>query len=125
MPWVQNAMDEFKCHRALELIWIFIGHVNRYVDVTQPWALAKDPAKRSVLDAVLHALGESLNVLGILLSPFLPEAAAENHATRRQTGPPRLPPALPTPTARMRKKRKPKQRKITRLQSSDARIPYA
>ena len=53
-------MDEFAFHRALAAIWEFVGVVNRYVDTTQPWALAKDSGKRPRLDAVLVTLAESL-----------------------------------------------------------------
>jgi methionyl-tRNA synthetase len=90
MPWVNTAMDEFKFHRALEVLWIFIGHVNRYVDVAQPWTLAKDAAKRPILDAVLYDLGQSLHVLGIALAPFLPEAAAKIRSALAHTGEPHL-----------------------------------
>jgi methionyl-tRNA synthetase len=43
----------------------------------QPWALAKDPARRGRLDTVLWTLAEGLRALGILLDPFLPDAAAK------------------------------------------------
>ena len=42
--WSSAAMEEFAFQRALAAIWEFIGAVNRYVDATQPWALAKEPA---------------------------------------------------------------------------------
>jgi methionyl-tRNA synthetase len=54
--------------------------VNRYVDATAPWALAKDPSKRGRLDTVLYALAESLRAIGILIEPFLPEAAGKIRA---------------------------------------------
>src|SRR5438067_5778570 len=43
---VAAAMEEFAFQRALASIWEFIGVVNRYVDATQPWALAKDATKK-------------------------------------------------------------------------------
>src|SRR3989475_11020056 len=70
-------MEQFAFHRALEAIWEFIGAVNRYIDTTQPWALAKDPAKASVLNRVLVTLADSLRFLGVILAPFLPDAAAK------------------------------------------------
>jgi methionyl-tRNA synthetase len=85
-----RAMDEFASHRALAAIWELIGAVNRYVDTTQPWALAKQPDGRAKLDAVLYALAESLRLLGIVLSPFLPEAAAKIRAGVGQTGEPAM-----------------------------------
>jgi methionyl-tRNA synthetase len=64
--------------------------VNRYVDATQPWALAKDAAQRERLATTLYTLAESLRVLGIVLAPFLPDAAAKIRAGLDQRGEPRL-----------------------------------
>src|SRR5207247_9460395 len=85
-----TAMDEFAFQRALAAIWEFIGVVNRYVDATQPWALAKDSGKRERLSEVLWTLGESLRVLGIVLAPFLPDAAAKIRAGLDQKAEPTL-----------------------------------
>jgi methionyl-tRNA synthetase len=74
---VAKAMDEFAFYRAMTAIWEFIGGVNRYVDGQAPWTLAKDPAKAERLRTVLWTLGESLRVIGVLLDPFLPEAAGK------------------------------------------------
>src|SRR5262249_426369 len=67
-----------------------VGAVNRYVDATQPWALAKDAAKKDRLAAVLATLAESLRGLGIMLAPFLPDAAAKIRAALGQAGEPKL-----------------------------------
>jgi methionyl-tRNA synthetase len=85
-----RAMDEFAFHRALAAYWEFIGAVNRYVDVTQPWALAKQADARPRLEHVLWTLAESLRVLGAVLAPFLPDAAAKIRAGLGQQGEPRL-----------------------------------
>jgi len=77
---VNDAMEEFAFQRALGAIWEFIGSMNRYVDVMSPWALAKDAAQRPRLDAVLYTLAEALRGLGILLEPFLPDAAGKIRA---------------------------------------------
>jgi methionyl-tRNA synthetase len=87
---VASAMDEFAFHRALVEVWSFIGDVNRYVDATQPWALAKDPGKRARLAAVLVTLADSLRYLGIVLEPFLPDAASRIRATVGDTRHPAL-----------------------------------
>ena len=70
------AMDGFAVHAALVEIWSFIGAVNRYIDAAQPWALAKDPAQQPRLAAVLVTLADALRYLGIVLEPFVPDAAA-------------------------------------------------
>ncbi|HEV8586757.1 MAG TPA: methionine--tRNA ligase, partial [Methylomirabilota bacterium] len=84
------AMDEFAFHRALAAIWEFVAVVNRYVDASAPWELKKDPAKSARLDAVLYTLAESLRGLGIVLAPFLPDAAAKIRAGLGQAGEPTL-----------------------------------
>ena len=87
---VAAAMDEFAFQRALASLWEFVGVVNRYVDSTQPWALSKDAGKKGELDAVLSTLAESLKMLGIVLAPFVPDAAAKIRAALGQTGEPTL-----------------------------------
>jgi methionyl-tRNA synthetase len=74
---VEHEMLEFAFQKALAEIWSFIGAVNRYVDANAPWALAKDPAKRPRLERVLCTLTDSLGFLGIMLEPFLPDAAGK------------------------------------------------
>src|SRR5262245_30514855 len=70
-----RAMDEFAIHTALVEIWSFIAAVNRYIDAAKPWALAKDPAQQARLAAVLQTLAHALRYLGIVLEPFVPDAA--------------------------------------------------
>jgi len=77
---VDEAMEAFAFQRALAAIWEFLGVVNRYVDASAPWTLAKDPAKRDRLDTVLYTLAESLRVISILIDAFLPDAAAKIRA---------------------------------------------
>ena len=87
---LEAAMSEFAFHRALTAIWEFVAVVNRYVDSQQPWGLAKDPQKGDRLIDVLVTLAESLRCLGLLLLPFVPEAAARIRGAMGDTSPPRL-----------------------------------
>jgi methionyl-tRNA synthetase len=88
---VAAAMEEFAFQRALGAVWEFIATLNRYVDAQAPWALAKDRAKDERLRTVLYTLAESLRCLGILLDPFLRDAAARIRAGVGLGGvPPRL-----------------------------------
>jgi methionyl-tRNA synthetase len=84
---VEHEMQEFAFQKALAEIWSFIGAVNRYVDANAPWALAKDPAKRPRLERVLCTLTDSLGFLGIMLEPFLPDAARKIREAIGATGP--------------------------------------
>jgi methionyl-tRNA synthetase len=87
---VTEAMEQFAFHRALAAIWDFVGGVNRYVDGTQPWALAKNPASAGELANVLYELGQALWVLGIVLEPFVPTSAARIRAALGYSGEPTL-----------------------------------
>ena len=92
-------MAEFAFQRALVEIWSFIGAVNRYVDAARPWALAKDPAQQGRLAAVLATLGAALRYLGIVLEPFVPDAAARIRAAVGDARPPALANAVAEPGA--------------------------
>ncbi len=87
---VEGAMKDFAFQKALAALWEFIGALNRYVDSTAPWELAKDPAKRGRLERVLCTLADSLNYLGIMLDPFLPDAAKKIREAFGYTEAPRL-----------------------------------
>jgi methionyl-tRNA synthetase len=58
--------------RALEAIWKLVREANRYVDVTQPWALAKDASKSFELAHVFANLANAIGVIGGLVTPVLP-----------------------------------------------------
>ena len=48
---------------------------NERIDSEKPWVLAKDPAQREKLDALLYHLAESLRLIAIFISPVVPKAA--------------------------------------------------
>ncbi|MGG4398465.1 methionine--tRNA ligase [Paenibacillus thiaminolyticus] len=73
---VEAAMEKMEFSVALSAIWQFISRTNKYIDETQPWALAKDEARRDELASVMSHLAESLRVASILLQPFLTKAPA-------------------------------------------------
>ena len=80
---VDPLMNELQFNRAIEAFWELVRGANKFVEVTQPWKLAKDPASREKLDTVLYSLAEALRIVSIWISPFTPKAAAE---MRRQLG---------------------------------------
>jgi methionyl-tRNA synthetase len=87
---VEEAMEEFAFQKALAAIWEFIGALNRYVDSTAPWELAKDAANRGRLERVLCTLADALGYLGVMLDPFLPDAARRIREALGFTDAPRL-----------------------------------
>ncbi|MEW6489359.1 MAG: methionine--tRNA ligase [Thermodesulfobacteriota bacterium] len=74
---VDQAMGELAFHKALTAIWGYVGLVNRYVDATAPWTLAKDPGRAGRLDQVLYNACEALRAVGLLVFPFLPKTGRE------------------------------------------------
>ena len=77
---VEEAMDRYQFSAALTEIWRLVARTNKYIDETAPWALGKDPEKQGRLAAVLYHLAESLRIISILLTPFMPETAAKIQA---------------------------------------------
>jgi methionyl-tRNA synthetase len=69
---VDNSLADFQFHRALQEIWIVIDRANRYIEMSAPWNLAKDPNQRVRLDDVLYVLAETLRHVARLISPFMP-----------------------------------------------------
>jgi methionyl-tRNA synthetase len=68
-------VEQLAFHRGLEAVWRALDHANRYVTETAPFKLAKDPATRPRVGAILHELCEALRVTVQLTAPFLPETA--------------------------------------------------
>jgi len=67
---------------ALTAVWDLVTRVNRYVDATAPWALARE-GKTDELAARLYEVLEAVRLASVWLTPFMPRAAAE---IRRQLG---------------------------------------
>ena len=70
-------MEQLEFHKALMAVWELINHVNRYVDQSAPWVLAKDPQKQSQLHTVLYYSLESLKIVAVLLAPIMPGSSQE------------------------------------------------
>ena len=74
---VVALMDEFRIADALAEIFKYIGALNKYIDVTAPWQLAKDDANKPRLASVMYNLTEGLRIVSVLLQSFLPAASAK------------------------------------------------
>ncbi|MHB8829712.1 MAG: methionine--tRNA ligase [Syntrophales bacterium] len=73
---VDVCFSELGFHKALIAIWEFISVANKYIVEQEPWVMAKDPAKKERLDAIIYNLLESLRIVAVLVSPFMPGAAS-------------------------------------------------
>ena len=71
----RKAVEGFAFHKALMAIWEFINHINKYIDVTAPWELAKRKSQNKQLQTVLYNVLEGLRVIAGLLYPIMPRAS--------------------------------------------------
>jgi methionyl-tRNA synthetase len=66
-------MEGFVFHKALIAVWEVIAKLNKYIDTSKPWDLAKTDRER--LAAVLHTVTEAIKIVSVLLWPFMPRSA--------------------------------------------------
>ena len=69
------GMEAMQLSQTIKNVWAFIGRTNKYIDETAPWALAKDAAKKQELANTMYNLVESLRIISVLISPFMPTTA--------------------------------------------------
>jgi methionyl-tRNA synthetase len=72
---VRRLMSDYQPHMALVEIWKLVSEANRYFAAEEPWRLAKTEPTR--MGGVLYVTAEVLRTIGILLQPFIPQAAAK------------------------------------------------
>jgi methionyl-tRNA synthetase len=77
----QTTIDQLDAHievfafdAALETIWEFVRRINRYVQQTQVWTLAK-PETKPRMGTILYNSLEALRIISVLISPFVPDTA--------------------------------------------------
>ena len=73
---VEEQMNKLQFSQALAEIWKVIGECNKYIDVTQPWVLGKDPEKKNRLANVMLNLAECVRFAAVLIGPFMPSTPA-------------------------------------------------
>ena len=72
---VRELLDRTELTQALEAIWSRIRRLNRYVEESRPWDLAKDDDRADDLDRVLYNLAEGLRVVALLVYPYIPQSS--------------------------------------------------
>ena len=73
----QEQMEKFAFQNALAEIFKVISRANKYIDENAPWVLAKSEENKPRLARVLYNLLETVRVCAGLLTPFMPDTAAE------------------------------------------------
>jgi methionyl-tRNA synthetase len=72
---VPALVDAWDLTGALETVWELVRTLNRHVEQTKPWELAKDDAAAGELDRVLFELADGLRATALALWAFVPETA--------------------------------------------------
>ena len=74
---VSKCMDTLHVADSLTEIFNVYKRLNKYIDETEPWVLAKDDSKSDRLRTVLYNLTEGITIATSLLAPYLPDTAAK------------------------------------------------
>lgn len=74
-PEYKKQMDEFYFSRAFDSAWSKVQAVNKAIDETKPWTLARE-GKTEELKTTLEKLVHQLLDANTLLAPFLPDTTA-------------------------------------------------
>ena len=73
----EEQMEKYAFQNALAEVFKVISRANKYIDENAPWVLAKSEENKPRLARVLYNLLESVRICGGLLTPFMPDTAAE------------------------------------------------
>ena len=73
----RRQMDVFALEGGAAAAFRIVDAANEYIAATEPWALARDPARGDELSQVLFDVAEALRVAAVLLLPVMPRSAAE------------------------------------------------
>ncbi len=71
----EKEMEIFDFHKALEAVWVFISSMNKYIDVTAPWVLAKKKSTKKQLQTIIYNLLEGLRIISGMIYPVMPDTA--------------------------------------------------
>jgi methionyl-tRNA synthetase len=85
-PDVAALLDDWDLSGALDRIWEAVRALNRRVEETAPWQLAKDDARAEELDRTLFDLADGLRSVAIAAASYLPESAPRILAALGQPG---------------------------------------
>jgi methionyl-tRNA synthetase len=72
-----EKMETWAMHQGIDEAWKIVTAANGFIEVTQPFKLAKDETQAARLDAVLHHLAEPLAHVSVLLDPVMPVMCAK------------------------------------------------
>jgi len=72
---IDSLFDDLAYNKILSKLWELLDTTNQYINNTAPWNLAKTDEGKKRLNTVLYNAAEAVRVIGVLISPFMPESA--------------------------------------------------
>ncbi len=84
------AMEQCRFNAYLDKVQDLVNATNKFIDVTEPFKLAKDATQRQRLGGILYACAEAVRLVLSYLEPFMPDKAAEGLSQLGLAGPRRL-----------------------------------
>jgi methionyl-tRNA synthetase len=81
-----RAIDELDLVAAANAPMSLLREVDAFINRTEPFKVAKDPARRAELASILAQCAEAVRIAGVLLTPFLPAKMGELDAALAQAG---------------------------------------
>lgn len=71
----EEKWNNYEIANSLQEIWNLIARTNKYIDETEPWALAKEEENVKKLESCMYHLIENLRKIAILISSFMSDTA--------------------------------------------------
>lgn len=68
-------MNNLEFNKSLINIWELVNALNKYIDNTKPWSLARDVEKKKRLGSVMYIIADTIRIISMLIFPFMPETA--------------------------------------------------
>lgn len=69
---VEQKFDKYQITEAAEAVIGLVDKVNKYVNETAPWSLAKDPEQLELCSQVLYNVLETMRQVAVMIHPFVP-----------------------------------------------------
>ncbi|MFO0873582.1 MAG: methionine--tRNA ligase [Phycisphaerales bacterium] len=77
------AMEELDLSGSIGAAVALVRRVDGFINQTEPFRIAKDPARRAELGAILHRCAEAVRIAALLLEPTMPTRMGELLAALR------------------------------------------
>ncbi len=69
----RTRMENLELHTAMATVWTLISGLNKYIDHTAPWNLAKEDTAR--LATVIYHIMEAIRYVGEMIYPTMPDTS--------------------------------------------------